>query len=191
MDLFYTGEFEHDAQLISKELKAYRKSLGLKSKSRMYILYGDSSYVGDNMLVVDNPHTGNYMNTENYKALRRLLTGRGMHQFFVTNCYILPKKPSLTEVKSFSTWIHRIARLIEPRLIVTMGEVANLSFMKRKPIMRDSHGSQVGEFDGAPIYTTYDMGYYTKQSPHEDLHYKLFIQEQDWNNIQAEYDERV
>lgn len=195
MDLFQTGNPTQDLIGLRDELKLYAKtnfpSLEKEDINSISIAYGNVNNIGSNILIVDKPVGSKKPFKSKYdKYLINLLKSKGLDKFFITYCYSIVKDPttvSKKDIKNFSTWINRLVSIIQPKVIVVLGEEAELAFSKRKVVLKENHGSEIGIYNNIPIFLTYPMDYYVDSSGYEDESYKIFIQTNDWNKITEAY----
>ena len=193
LNLFDSGDFKEDIKTYCSELKEECKRKGLSSKG-MHSCTGKSDYVGNCLLILSRRSENiskDFKGAED-KKLSHILKERQLTNCFLTYCYLFPKDiVSRKDIKDFAPWIHRLTRLIRPKLITVLGEPAQLTYLSRKKLLKEYHGQRIGDFDNIPIFLTYNMDYYTTKSEYEDNTFKLFIRNNDWDNIQKEYEKRI
>ena len=115
-----------------------------------------------------------------------------MTKFLITYHYLVYGDDiTRNQIKEFGYYIRKLTDILDPKLIVCMGEEAQLSFFKRKFVMEDFHGKQIGEHDSIPIYTTFPIFYYEERSEYEDKSFKEHIKKVDWEKIKEVYSKVV
>jgi hypothetical protein len=168
-----------------------RSYYNINKKSKVKLFYGDLKDVGNNILVVAPPQH-KFFESEDDKIIINILSEFRLFNYFLTYYYLIPNtKPSKQDIKNFGFWIRNIVDILEPKLIVCVGEDAQFSFYKSKFIIRDYHGLQIGEYNSIPIFASYIVPYYSKKADTEDMTYKNFIKNKDWSNIKKKYDEVI
>lgn len=182
LDLFESHKTKLD-QLkdLKKELKVYQNKI-VQTNKKLKLLYGD---LDPEYLVVTNPSI-NYFNEDKDKYIISLLSN---HKFILTYNYLIQdiniSKITITDIKKFSYFIQKIIDITEPKKIICMGENSIFSFFKKKFVVDEYHGKQIGNYNNIPIYLTYDPEYFITYTKTENREYKLSIQESDWRNINA------
>jgi hypothetical protein len=189
LDLFSQGKSTQELiTLLENDVKAYRKKQGVESRSKTKIYYGNLEYINNNILIVTSPPKARIFETANDKNISDLLLSHGITNFFITYFHFISKEQiSKKDIKDFGFYVRGFADIISPRIIVCLGEDAQLSFFKKKFLIEDYHGKEIGDFEGIPIYTTYPMEYYTEHSKFEDDSYKESLKDEDWNIIKERY----
>lgn len=195
MDLFSVGK-THQERIdeLKEEIRDKAKFYDAPKprKGNVYIATGDINNISNNLLIVTDPPKGKFFDSGEDRRLYRLLQEFNIEKYFHTYYYWYNKpKVSRSDIKQFGIWIRKLATILEPKLIVCMGEPSQFSFVKQKSILRDNHGKQIDTFEGAPIFATYTIMYYLEKSEFEDHTYKNYIKEKDWSAIKAVYDEVI
>lgn len=193
MDLFYNGNFKQNIKKIKGDLVTYANRNNIPIPDDLYIIKFNPLYIGNNFLFIHPPFTGGeYFKDKENKYLEKLMDKYGIINKSITYCHLLPlERMNKNSIKSFKSWIHKLTDIVLPKLIVTLGEDAELSFISQKALLRDNHGKEIGEYNGTPIILTYPMEYYTNRAENIDNSYKLHIQENNWNVIKSYYDKLI
>jgi len=196
LDLFSVNLSPEDRiSILKEEIKAIAKSEGLDMRrNKISLGLGNLENAGNNiMIVTDPPEKGKWFDSGTDRRLYGILTDIDIDKFFHTYYFLYKKKTKLSklDVKRFGAWIKRLTDIVDPKLIVCLGETAQLSFVTQKSILRDYHGQQIGMYDNIPIYTSYPANYYSEKSEFEDHTYKDFIKQKDWTLIKKAYDEVI
>jgi hypothetical protein len=175
------------------ELKeSYIKSGLITKKTKIKLFYGDLKDICNNVLIVAPPPPSKFFNSPEDERLIRVLSEFNILNYFITYYYLIPdKKVSRKEVKDFSYWIKKITDILEPRIIVCVGEESQFCYLKQKKVMRDFHGKQIGDYNSIPIYTLHPTIVYMRKYEHEDSTYKDFMKNHDWGAIQKKYIEVI
>lgn len=209
-DLFYNigDSLQEKIDLLREDLLIEAKALGYKKKKLPVLTTSCNAeeIVGNNALIIHPPiDDGRHIIKENGKRvhispfkdrrtemLMSVLDEYGMYNYFITYSHLIPMdKHTKRDIKNFGIWISRIVEIVQPKLIVVLGEDAELVFSKRKHILNDNHGLIVEHYQNIPIFLSYPMEYYSEQSAFEDSNFKKFIMDNDWNKIKKEYDRRI
>lgn len=189
MDLFYQGTFQEQIGLLKADIKKIAREQKVRFKSRLTLVWGTPAYVGNNVLIVMPPYPGGkFFKDKDTCQLQNILYANEITRYFLTYCYHIPKqKVTRKDIKEYSSWIKRIVDSVQPKLIVCLGEDSVFSFFKRKMILRDYHGQVMDKYEEIPVMLTYPISYYTERSEYEDLSYKNFILQSDWEGISKKY----
>lgn len=196
MDLFYSGRtFDDRLKLLKKDVKEYAKRVGYDyGKKRLYLAYGNPDNVGQNILFVVPPLDPNSKPYQD-KASQRLIEVAkeyGLDKFFITSSYPIPiEKISKRQIKEFSYWVHKLIDILEPKLIVVMGEESEPVFVRRKFILRDSYSEIITSHNDIDVVLAYPMNYYIGHSEYEDPSYKKSLLEQEWTRLKEIYDRKI
>ena len=84
--------------------------------------------------------------------------------------------------------IEDIIELVEPKVIVVLGEVTSELFLSTKLKVCNYHGTKIASYgSGIPVLYTYDTSWYLEHDGYEDARYKQDILHNDWTMIQEEY----
>lgn len=193
-DLFYSqgSNFKEQIGMLKADLVKYAKSLGSVRKY-FYVVEGKAENAGNNILLIQPPFTGKcHFEQKEDKLLKYILAKYNIFKTFITYAHLVPlKKHTKADIKAFGYWMDKIVEIVSPKLIVVLGEDAELVFFKRKFIMKDYHGKIIGDTNGIPIMLTYSLDYYISKSSYEDQSYKDFLEANDWSAIKNEYDRRI
>jgi len=193
-DLFYSvgNDLESQIELLKTDILTYAKTLGYKKKS-LPLLHGKAENMSNNILIVQPPFKGKkHFSDDEFKALIYTMGKFGILNYFVTYSHPVPlERHTKNEIKKFSTWMSKLIEMISPKLIVALGEEAELVFFRRKFILRDFHGTVVDQHAGIPVMISFPFDYYASKSSYEDRSYKKYIQDTDWTAIKEEYDRRI
>jgi hypothetical protein len=192
LDMFSTGKTsEEQFDILRDEIKNYQKKIGLENKkNKVKLFFGDVKNVGSGVLVITSPPRAKFFESSEDKPIINILKLFEIDKFFITYNYLLCRENiTIKEIKEFSYFIKRLTDIICPKLIVCMGESSQFCFFKKKFMMIDFHGKQIGDYESIPIFTTYPSNYYEERSKHEDHLYKEQIRNKDWNIIKNRYEE--
>lgn len=176
---------------MKQNLKTYAEGCGIPlGRKRLVLAKGNADDVGNNILVVCEPQKNmNWFSSKADKYAISILEKYEMPRYFLTASHLLPlKSVGREDIKAFSTWVQKITDLLEPRLIVLLGEHAEFCFLRRKFILRDYHGTEIGRYNGIPLLLTYPMSYYLNSVEYVDPGYKQFLENNDWTLIKERYD---
>ena len=192
-DLFTAGmTIEEQIEYLRSELKeTYIKSETITKKTKVKLFYGDLKDVGNNVLIIAPPPESRFFESPEDQKLIQILNEYNIFNFFITYYYLFPRKVSRQEIKNFGYWIRKITDILDPKLIVCVGEDAQFSYLKQKKIIRDFHGKQIGDHYSIPIYAVYQTHYYIKKSEYEDPTYKTFLKNNDWGTVSKKYNEVI
>lgn len=120
------------------------------------------------------------------------LNERGISKYFITYSYLVPSsKVTRDQIKSSSGWIHSIIDVINPRAIVLLGDMCCHTFFTRKEQAVKRHGEIIGKHNEIPVLLSFNLDYYFEHTKTEDVKYKEFIREHDWEKIKELYDLQV
>lgn len=193
-DLFYSTAvtLEDQLELLRADILDDAKRNGVV-KRKLPIVFGDQAYVGNAVLIVQPPFTGRkHFDGEEFNQLLFILQEYQMHNYFITYAHLIKLERHTKEgIKAFGSWIWKLIDIIQPKMIVVLGEDAQLSFLKKKCILRDYHGQKIGSHMDIPIFLTYPISYYLNESSYENKSYKDFILNGDWKVLQEEYKRRI
>jgi hypothetical protein len=191
MDLFYQGSFKEQVLAIKKSVLEVIKAKGVESKEKLALVFGVPENVGNNILFITPPYPGGkfYEDKDSYK-LKQLAAEYKINKYFITYCCHYETR-SRKDIKEYKIWIHKIIDVVQPTLIVCLGEHCIFSLFKRKVILRDSHGKIIDKHEGIPVMITYPVSYYTEKSEYEDIAYKTFLKNADWDKILEKYKELI
>jgi hypothetical protein len=194
IDLFTASmSIEEQIEDLKTNIKeSYIKQGRITKKTRIKLFFGDLKNIGNNILIISAPPPARLFDSPEDGRLKQFIQDLGIGNFFLTYFYLLlDTKISRKEIKDFSPWIQKLTDLIDPKLIVCMGEEAQFSYFKKKFLLRDHHGTQIGEYNSIPIIASYPIFYYQKSSEFEDTAYKDFMKAKDWGYIQQRYKEKI
>lgn len=197
MDLFYGSTIEEQLKALKKDIKDYalRKYAYDYGNKRIYVAFGQKENIGNNILIVVPPfkHNEKPFDDENCRYLNSILNTYDIKKFFFTPCFLIPKEQvSKADIKDYSQWVNKLADILQPKLIVAMGEDSTLSFFRKKFILRDFHGKVIGQSSQqVDIILTYSPEYYKEKSEYEDPSYKRFVQNHDWTIISSRYKQLI
>jgi len=193
-DLFYNGSFTDKIKKIKVDIKNHMSNCGVVIPKTLSLCRGNVDNVNNNMLIVGPPFQGSkYFESKNDKMLFTLLQDLGIDKVFYTYCHLF-KLPhySRETLQTFSIWIKTLTELIGPKLILILGEQAELSYLKRKVILKENHGTVIGDYNGIPLMLTYPVEYYSETgSKWETSSYKEKIMQKDWLSIKNKYNELI
>jgi len=212
-DLFYSSvlTLQEQLELLDKDMLKFAKNLGY-TKRKLPLVFGDDKYINNNVLLVmppfsDGRHSEANVRRKNegkrlkikkhfegneFDLLYEILESYEISNWFITYSHLVPlERHTKNGVKQFACWIAKLIEIIGPKLIIAMGEDAQLSFVKKKYILRDYHGKKITDHNGIPVLLTYPMSYYIDRSSYEDPSYKEFIMNLDWDLLRKEYERRI
>lgn len=193
-DLFYSAAatLQEQLELLAGDILSEAKRSGYRKKS-FSLVFGDEKFVNNNVLIVQPPFTKkNHFEEPECEALINTLHNYKMHNYFITYAHLLAlDRHTKDEIKKFGVWVAKLVEIIRPKMIIVLGEEAELTFLKRKCILCDFHGQEIGRHEDIPIYLGYPFSYFLDKSSYEDTNYKQFIHDTDWNKFQEEYKGRI
>lgn len=182
MDLFLTNKnFNKQCQIIKNDILKY-----YNSNEKIKILSGNEENIGKSILIVTNKSDG-YFNSNSDNTIKNICDKYNIKYFLTYNYFF--NNISMRNIKEFSPFIHRITDIVQPKLILCLGELSQLCYFKKKFMIENYHGQEIGKYQDIPIYTSYEMEFYDIRSKYTDTNYKNFIKENDWNNINLKYKE--
>ena len=195
MDLFYNGNFQEQFELLKKDIKEYAKTLGYNYKNRELILaYGEQSTVGNNILFVTPPLNRKKKPFKDRESIELIKTIRqyGLTNYIITPVFPIPLETiSKKHIKDYRPWLMKTIYILEPRLIIVMGEDSELAFINRKYILRDYCGEKISTCHDADVILAYPTSYYLEHSEYEDPSYKNQLKAQEWTNIKTLYNKFI
>ena len=171
------------------EIKDYQKRQPDAKRSKIKLFFGDPANFGSGILVITAPPKAKFFESSEDKFIINLLTSYGLDKFFITYNYLVYGNITSKEIKEFGYYIRKLIDIIGPKIIVCMGEASQFCFFKKKFMMLDFHGKQIGAYESIPIFTTYPITYYEEKSQYEDRSYKEQIRNKDWLAIKEKYKE--
>jgi len=187
LDLFYASlTIDEQLEKLKGEVKDLAKKEGLSlRKTSVKIVHGTMDKIpNQGALFIMPPLIGKFGVGKDFKALVRLIEFHKLYAAFITYAHLVPREKRIRkDIKEFSTYIRKLLSIIQPKVIVCLGEESQFSLFKRKFLMRDYHGQVIGDEEGIPVMTSYEMEYYGGDSAYEDSTYKNFLQENDWKAI--------
>lgn len=192
LDLFNVNQTpEQRLESLRGEIKEYQKAHGIDSKkTKVKLFYGDMANFNDGILVITAAPKAKFFETPDDKFIISLLTSIELKKFFITySCLVYGEGNTPKEIKEFGYYIKKLVDIINPKLIVCMGETSQFVFFKRKFMMGDFHGKQIGDYEGIPIMTTFPIYYYEEHSKFEDHSYKDQLKNKDWGAIKDKFKE--
>lgn len=193
LDLFSSNRtVDERLEDLKLEIKSYQKKLGVDSKkTKVKLFYGDIKDFNTGIITVSNPPKAKFFDAPEDKILLNLLSSYGLEQSFLTYHYLILGTYTPKEIKEFGYYVRKLIDIINPKLIVCLGEESHFTFSKRKSLMIDFHGKVIGEYEGRPIMTTYPIVYYGEKSKFENDSYREEIKRKDWTTIKDKYMELV
>lgn len=187
LDLFYSGlTVDEQLEKLKNEIIDLAKKEGSKArKNTIKVVHGTMDKIPNKgALFIMPPLTGKFAKGKDFNLLLTIISMYDFDAAFITYAHLVPKEKRIRkEIKNFSTYIRQLISIILPKVIVCLGEEAQFSIFKTKSLMNDYHGKVIGNLEGIPVMTTYDMSYYNNSSAFEDDNYKNFLQESDWKAI--------
>lgn len=193
MDLFYQGTFEEQISSLKKDIRKLAKSSGITFRHKLLLLWGSKENINNNILFIQPPYPGGkYFKDKDTEKLINTLNKYEISKYFITYCYhLLSPKITRKLIKQYSGWIKKLVDFVQPRLIVCLGEESIFSLFKRKSMIQDHHGKVFGIYQEIPVLLTYPMSYYYEKSEYEDVRYKNFLMDNDWNAIRDMYRKEI
>ncbi len=195
MDLFYGTTFEENIEAFKKDLKKVALTYGYDfGRKKLYVAYGYPEHVGNCLLVLGPPLNGDKPFQDKYsKYLFQTVNDFSLNNVVLSSCFLIPlEQVSKNDIKAFGTWTEKLVEIFRPHLVVVLGEDAQFAFVKRKNILRDTHGQIIAKTStGVDVVLSYPMSYYLEKSEYEDPSYKDFIRRNDWEKIAKLYKEKA
>jgi hypothetical protein len=198
MDLFYSGlSTTMQLRKLTKEVKKRLNvsSNDVKGKFKLVLRSGPMETLLSNCCLFLIPHVakkGFMQGIGEPDKLMELIHEHKMEKSVISYCYH-GKIESVSKrmIKECTNQIETLISIIDPRLIVLLGEEACYVFLSRKSKIEDHHGELVRSHNGIPLILTYHPGYYITHSAYEDKRYKENIMNHDWSIIKEYYDKRI
>lgn len=194
LDLFTVNlSIDEQFELLRANIKeTYIKNKVITKRTSIKLCLGDTNDIGNNLLVITIPPKAKLFESPDDKNLIQILKEFELFKFFITYYHLIPgANPSKKDIKDFGYWIRNLTDIINPKIIVCIGEDAHLSYFKRKFILRENHGKLIGDYNSIPIFALYPISYYVKRSDFEDISYKLYMKTTDWSNVKKKYKEVI
>lgn len=197
MNLFYGSTIQEQLKNLKKDIKLWAQTAHSYDygHKRIYIAFGKIENVGNNCLFISSPFAKDSPPFEDssYAFLKRTIEDFGILKFFMTPNFLIPKDTvTRADIKEYSKFIESIVDIVQPKLVVVLGEDSTFSFFKRKFILRDWHGKIIGQTPQAiDVVLSYAPDYYNERSEYEDPSFKKFILNNDWNYISTLYKKRI
>lgn len=189
MDLFYSNlPIEDQLRALVKDILNNENT----KKKKLSIINGDIKDIGNNILFV-LPHVTQegFLRDLDAQLLLELIEEYKITKNIITYSYLLPvQQVTRNELREFSVWVEKLIDIIQPRLIVMVGEDTTLTFSNRK-IKIENNGSIVMTFNGIPCMLTFSPSYYTEHSAYENERYKNYIKQKNWTEIKKEYERLI
>lgn len=176
---------------LKDEMVQFKRSSGVDTrKSKIKLFFGDINNFNDGILTISTPPATKLFESPDDKYLMDILEAIDLKKYFLTYNYLFfGDKANIKTIKDFGYFIRKLVDIINPKLIVCLGEESQFSFFKKKFLISDFHGKQIGEYEGKPIMTTFPISYYIERSQFEDHSYKDSIKTKDWNAIKEKFKE--
>lgn len=191
LDLFLSNKTPiEQLDMLRADIKDYQSKANIDSKkTKIKLFYGDIKYFNTGILVITDPPKAKFFESAEDKLIINILNSYDLNEFFITYNYLIYGSGSTKDIKNFSYYIKKLTDIINPKLIVCMGESSQFCFFKKKFMMSDYHGKQIGDYETIPIMTTYPIWYYEEKSKFEDHSYKEELRNKDWYAIKKRYEE--
>jgi len=192
MDLFSANmTVEEQLEDLKNNIKnTYIKQDIIGKKTKIKLFYGSLDNIGNSILVITSPPPAKFFESAEDKILYSFLNELNINNYFVSYFNLIPStKINKQDIKDFGHWIRKLTDIIDPKFILCVGENAQLSYFKRKFILREHHGKIIGDYNSIPIYAIQQIMYYQKQSTFEDVTYKNYMKDTDWKEIIKKYKE--
>lgn len=192
LDMFTAGMTPIERlEALRAEIKDYQNRNCIDhKKTKIKLFWGDTVNINTGIVIITDPPKAKFFESNGDKFIINLLTSYDLTKFFITYNYLVYGENSTPkDIKDFSYYIKKLIDIINPKIIVCMGESSQFCFFKRKFMMIDFHGKQIGDHESIPIFTTYPIKYYEERSKYEDHSYKEQIRNKDWEAIKEKYKE--
>lgn len=193
LDLFYNGSFQQNIKKLKEDLKKYAQENSLLLPDPFNIVKLRPSCVGSCVLFICPPAiSSSLFTTAEDKLLDSLCKEYEIENKAITYCYIFQSlHKNKNVIKEFSPWIKKLTDLIQPKLIITLGEDAQCSFFRNKFLMRDCSSTIIGNYSDIPIGAIYPMDYFISKTGFEDLSFKQYLKKSNWDFVKAQYDKLI
>lgn len=192
LDLFNIDKTPQERiDALKEDISKFKRSSGVDTKkSKIKLFFGNIENFNDGIFTVSTPPKAKHFESSEDKYLVSLLESLELNKYFLTYNYLFfGDKANVQTIKDFGIFIRKLVDIINPKLIVCLGEEAQFSFFKKKFLISDFHGKQIGEYEGRPIMTTFPISYYEERSQFEDHSYKDSIKTKDWSSIKEKFKE--
>jgi hypothetical protein len=144
------------------------------------------------LLIMEHVTKHKFMRAPWDRKLVQLCTEYGINNKFITYSYLKDTESvSRSDITSSRKYIQLLLSIIQPKLIVVIGENTLLSFLSKKQLLVNFHGKIVGKYEEVPLILTYPMGYYLQYGRQDEKEYRESILLHDWTIIQEEYNKRI
>lgn len=190
LNFFYINKSpKEQLDLLKLEIKEYQTKIKSEEK-KIKLFYGNIDNFGSGVLIISSPPKTKFFESIQDKSIIVLMNELKIDKFFITYNYLINGiEPTPKDIKSFGYYIRLLVDIINPKIIVCLGEDSQFCFFKKKFLITDYHGKQIGEYEGKPILTANNMSYYEERSKFENHSYKEEIKKKDWELITNKYKE--
>ncbi len=192
MNLFYQNLTEEEQ--LSKLQRDTIQHLynNIRKPKKLEILRGDKEFIGNCALfLIDHVKTQGFMRGQGENALVDTCNKYRIDNRMVSYSYLRQSKSvSRTDIVGMREFLYILISIVNPFLIVALGEKTMFSFINRKILLANGHGSVVHYYNEVPVILTYPIDYYKSRENDSDQDYKDYILENDWNFIKEEYERR-
>jgi hypothetical protein len=192
LDIFSVNKpIEEQLTDLKLEIQTFQKSLNLDTKkSKIKLFYGNISNINSGILLINDPPLSKFFESQDDKYIINLMSELNIDKYFITYNFLIPNVSVNTKlIKSFSYFILKLIDILNPKLIVCFGEQSQFCFFKRKFLLQDFRGLEIGQYEYRPIFTTNKASYYEERSKVENYIYKEQLKLNDWTNIKKKYEE--
>lgn len=197
MDLFYSKKTPtQQLKMLKDELMSkynITSNVRLTSKDNFKLLYGNKKATDNCVLfILDHVTDKGFLNNKNEKKLIEIVKKYKMLNSLFTYAYpIRTDKITRIQVKEAIPSIELLIDIINPKLIIVLGEITSELFLSRKAIIDDHHGSIITTYNEQPVIQTYKFSYYNSSEGYEDKRYKEAVFKKDWDFITKKYNELI
>jgi len=187
MDLFYS------TLSIRDQLAKFKQDMIDKYKitdvEKYKVIRGKQKNFGNCcMFIMSNMPKKGFMKDRHDKFLSDTIKFFKIEKHVLTYAYFNPSlNVSRKDMKSSIPDVELLISIVNPKLIVLLGEGPGDLFVGRKPKIEDSHGKVIAHYNSVEILSTYEMAYYRTKTGYEDDRYKSHIYQEDWKYIHSKY----
>ena len=190
MDLFYENLTpRRRLNRLKRELSSHLYGEGEEIPENFRILGGKLRSIGSCALfIMEHVVPQGFMGNSYEMKILELCTRYHIDTRMITYSYLREcTTVSRVSIINSREFLHILVSIVDPVLIVLLGENTLFSFENRKRLLGDYHGKVVGYHNGVPLLLTYDMEYYTERVRVDRLKYRDEIMKSDWTKISNLY----
>lgn len=195
MDLFYSNLTEQQQlNKLKNEIKTTQDvdfNIMDNHSNKFKIIYGSKKIFGNCCLIL-YPHVTlkGFMGTYSEKKYLELLEEYEIQNYIISYCIFKPcTSTSRPIIQAQSNIINNLISIVSPKFIVSLGEDVSGLFIKRKPIIEETHASLLESHLDIPVILTYHPNYYFSKTGKEDKNYRNFNTHSDLSLIKIWHDE--